>query len=132
MGWYHCLAADVCGDEREEVVLSAPYGDAVYIYTAAPLATEHNKHWDLQSERRVGADCQPYGDALPGQTRLAYQAHRAPAPQSQAPDVRPAGLLCVPEWSFVEIHPEGVGPRSQQSLAMAPKGFDALPDDCVR
>ena len=37
MGWYHCFAADVCGDEREEVVLYDPYGDAVYIYTAAPL-----------------------------------------------------------------------------------------------
>ena len=38
MGWDHCFAADVCGDEREEVVLYDPYGAAVYIYTAAPLA----------------------------------------------------------------------------------------------
>lgn len=37
MGWYHCFAADVCGDEREEVVLFDPYGDAIYIYTPAPL-----------------------------------------------------------------------------------------------
>ena len=37
MGWYHCFPADVCGDEREEVVLYDPYGDAVYIYTPAPL-----------------------------------------------------------------------------------------------
>ena len=37
MGWYHCFAANVCGDEREEVVLYDPYGDAVYIYTPAPL-----------------------------------------------------------------------------------------------
>ena len=37
MGWYHCFPADVCGDKREEVVLYDPYGDAVYIYTPAPL-----------------------------------------------------------------------------------------------
>ena len=37
MGWYHCFPADVCGDEREEVVLYDPYSDAVYIYTPAPL-----------------------------------------------------------------------------------------------
>jgi hypothetical protein len=37
MGWYHCFPADVCGDGREEVVLYDPYGDAVYIYTPAPL-----------------------------------------------------------------------------------------------
>lgn len=33
MGWYHCFPADVCGDEREEVILYEPYSDAVYIYT---------------------------------------------------------------------------------------------------
>ena len=37
MGWYHCFPADVCGDEREEVVLYDPYSDAAYIYTSAPL-----------------------------------------------------------------------------------------------
>ena len=37
MGWYHCFPADVCGDEREEVILYDPYSDAVYIYTPAPL-----------------------------------------------------------------------------------------------
>jgi hypothetical protein len=37
MGWYHCFAANVCGDEREEVVLYDPYGDAVYIYSPAPV-----------------------------------------------------------------------------------------------
>ena len=37
MGWYHCFPADVCGDEREEVVLYDPYSDAAYIYTPAPL-----------------------------------------------------------------------------------------------
>jgi hypothetical protein len=40
MGWYHCFPADVCGDAREEAVLYDPYGDAVYIYTPAPLAEE--------------------------------------------------------------------------------------------
>ena len=37
MGWNHCFPADVCGDEREEVVLYDPYGESVYIYTPAPL-----------------------------------------------------------------------------------------------
>ena len=37
MGGYHCFPADVCGDGREEVVLFDPGGDAVYIYTPAPL-----------------------------------------------------------------------------------------------
>ena len=37
MGWYHCFVADVCGDEREEVILYDPYSDAVYVYTAPPL-----------------------------------------------------------------------------------------------
>ena len=37
MGWYHCFPADVCGDERDEVVLYDPYSDAVYIYTPSPI-----------------------------------------------------------------------------------------------
>ena len=37
MGWYHCFPADVCGDEREEIILYEPYGDAVYIYTPEPF-----------------------------------------------------------------------------------------------
>lgn len=36
MGWYHCFAADVCGDDREEVVLYNPDADRVYIYTSPP------------------------------------------------------------------------------------------------
>ena len=40
MGWYHCFAADLCGDGREAVVLYDPYGDAVYVYAAAPLQAE--------------------------------------------------------------------------------------------
>ena len=37
MGWYHCFPANVCGDDREEVVLYDPYSDEVYIYTPQPL-----------------------------------------------------------------------------------------------
>lgn len=56
MGWYHCFAADVCGDEREEVVLYDPYSDAVYIYAAAPLAAGHfggYKHTARQYNARL-------------------------------------------------------------------------------
>ena len=45
MGWYHCFPADVCGDEREEVVLYDPYSDAVYIYTPAPLDESRFDHY---------------------------------------------------------------------------------------
>ncbi|MFO7976678.1 MAG: hypothetical protein R6V12_18835 [Candidatus Hydrogenedentota bacterium] len=37
MSWYHCVAANVCGDAREEVVLYNPWERFVYIYTPAPL-----------------------------------------------------------------------------------------------
>ncbi|MCZ6680894.1 MAG: hypothetical protein O7E52_27010 [Candidatus Poribacteria bacterium] len=37
MGWYHCFPANVCGDEREEVILYDPCSDAVYIYTPPPF-----------------------------------------------------------------------------------------------
>ena len=37
MAWYHCIPADVCGDEREEVVLYNPWDTAIYIYTPHPL-----------------------------------------------------------------------------------------------
>jgi len=40
MGWYHCFPADVCGDEREEVILYDPYSDAIYIYTPSPFDSE--------------------------------------------------------------------------------------------
>lgn len=40
MGWYHCFPADVCGDQREEVILYDPYSDAVYIYTPLPFHPE--------------------------------------------------------------------------------------------
>ena len=36
-GWHHCIPADVCGDDREEIVLYNPWSDAVYIYTPVPL-----------------------------------------------------------------------------------------------
>mgnify|MGYP006299172803 CR=1 FL=1 len=37
MGWHHCIAADVCGDTREEMVVWDPCATAVFIYTPAPL-----------------------------------------------------------------------------------------------
>jgi hypothetical protein len=37
MGWYHCIAANVCGDAREEIVLYNPWDRYVRIYTARPL-----------------------------------------------------------------------------------------------
>jgi hypothetical protein len=37
MGWYHCIPANVCQDEREEVVLYNPWDRWVYIYTPMPL-----------------------------------------------------------------------------------------------
>jgi hypothetical protein len=36
MGWYHCFPANVCGDDREEVVLYDPYQHRVHIYTQEP------------------------------------------------------------------------------------------------
>ena len=36
-GWYHCIPANVCGDEREEVILYNPWDTAIYIYTPAPF-----------------------------------------------------------------------------------------------
>lgn len=33
MAWYHCIPADVCGDEREELVLYNPWATKIYIYT---------------------------------------------------------------------------------------------------
>jgi hypothetical protein len=37
MGWHHCIPADVCGDEREELIIWDPCDTAVYIYTPEPL-----------------------------------------------------------------------------------------------
>lgn len=36
MGWYHAVPADLCGDEREDLLVYTPWADAVYIYTPAP------------------------------------------------------------------------------------------------
>ena len=56
MGWYHCFPADVCGDEREEVVLYDPYSDDLYIYTAPPLdesAFRRYRHTPRQYNARL-------------------------------------------------------------------------------
>lgn len=37
MGWYHCIAANVCGDEREEVVLYNPWDKYVWIFSPEPV-----------------------------------------------------------------------------------------------
>ncbi len=37
MGWYHCIPANVCGDEREEMVLYNPWDQYVWIFTPAPV-----------------------------------------------------------------------------------------------
>jgi hypothetical protein len=42
MGWYHCIAANICGDDREEVVLYNPWDMFVWIYTPAP--TVHKQY----------------------------------------------------------------------------------------
>ena len=43
MGWYHCIPGDVCGDEREEVVLYNPWDKFIYVYTPFPLNEEKFK-----------------------------------------------------------------------------------------
>ncbi len=37
MGWYHCIPGDICGDEREEIVVYNPWADEVFVYTPEPL-----------------------------------------------------------------------------------------------
>ena len=37
MSWYHCIPADVCGDEREEAILYNPWGATVHVFTPWPL-----------------------------------------------------------------------------------------------
>lgn len=37
MGWYHCIPANVCGDEREEVVIYNPWDKFIWIYTPSSL-----------------------------------------------------------------------------------------------
>ncbi|MDB4583639.1 hypothetical protein N9164_10840 [Draconibacterium sp.] len=32
-GWYHCIPANICGDEREEVVVYNPWANELFIYT---------------------------------------------------------------------------------------------------
>lgn len=39
-GWYHCIPADVCGDNREELVLYNPWDKFVWIYTPGEVAAD--------------------------------------------------------------------------------------------
>ena len=36
MAWYHCIPANICGDDREDLVLYDPWNPRIYIYTAGP------------------------------------------------------------------------------------------------
>ncbi|MCH8289965.1 hypothetical protein IH992_02510 [Candidatus Poribacteria bacterium] len=56
MGWYHCFPANVCGDEREEVILYDPHSDAIYVYTPPPFdatAFRGYKHTPRQYNARL-------------------------------------------------------------------------------
>ena len=37
MGWYHAVPANLCGDDREDLLVYNPWSDSVYIYTPAPF-----------------------------------------------------------------------------------------------
>ena len=37
MCWYHCIPANVCGDQREEMVVYDPCTPTVYVFTPEPL-----------------------------------------------------------------------------------------------
>ena len=39
-GWHHCIPANLCGDEREELVVYNPWEPVICIYTPAPLEPE--------------------------------------------------------------------------------------------
>ena len=40
MAWYHCIAANLCGDEREELILYDPWSPEIYLYTPYPFAAD--------------------------------------------------------------------------------------------
>ena len=33
MDWYHCIPANICGDEREELIVYNPWTSRIFIYT---------------------------------------------------------------------------------------------------
>jgi hypothetical protein len=37
MGWYHCIPANGCGDDREEIITYNPWDKHIYIFTPAPF-----------------------------------------------------------------------------------------------
>lgn len=39
-GWYHCIPANVRGDEREELVLYNPWDARVWLYTPNPFSAQ--------------------------------------------------------------------------------------------
>ena len=50
MSWYHCIPANVCGDEREEVILYNPWGAMVYVFTPWPF--DETKYRGYHGTRR--------------------------------------------------------------------------------
>ncbi len=40
MGWFHCIPANVCGDDREELVLYNPWEPCIRIYTPEPFVED--------------------------------------------------------------------------------------------
>ena len=56
MAWYHCIPANVCGDDREELVLYNPWSAEVYIYTQADSdagTTSRYRHGPRQFNPRL-------------------------------------------------------------------------------
>ena len=51
MGWYHCIAGNVCSDDREEIVLYNPWDRFIWIYSPEPLnAGEFKKYIPMQRQ----------------------------------------------------------------------------------
>jgi hypothetical protein len=40
MGWYHCIPANIGGDDREEIVVYNPWNNFISIFTPYPLSNE--------------------------------------------------------------------------------------------
>ena len=53
-GWYHCIPANVCGDDREEVILYNPWAADLFIYTPAPFDAGAYKRYE-PTMRQVNA-----------------------------------------------------------------------------
>ncbi len=45
MGWYHCIPANICSDDREEIILYNPWDRFIWIYSPAPLKADKFKKY---------------------------------------------------------------------------------------